>query len=256
MLNYSVTGQKQGLPILLVHGLYGQGRNLGVIARHLESSRPVITVDQRNHGDSPMLDRHDYPAMAADLAQVIEAHGGQVDLAGHSMGGKAGMMLALTRPELLRKLVVMDIAPVAYSHDQTQYIDAMQAIDLQGLERRGQADQRLAAHLDDSRLRAFFLQSLDLTSQPARWKLNLPVLRRDMSAITGWPQDLPQGAFSGPSLFIRGAESDYVTRSGQEAIRSYFPQARMLALKNAGHWLHADQPGALAETLASFLGEG
>lgn len=256
MLNQTVTGRDQGLPILLVHGLYGQGRNLGAVARRLAENRRVVTVDQRNHGDSPNMERHDYPAMAADLAEVIEANGGRADLAGHSMGGKAAMALALTRPELVRKLVVMDIAPIAYQHDQSRYVEAMEAIDLRGIDRRSEADRRLAEHVRDSRLRAFLLQSLDLKSDPAAWKLNLPALRREMGKITGWPEDLPRGSFDGPALFINGAQSDYVTEAGEAAIRAYFPQARLVVLKDAGHWLHADQPEALAETLAVFLGEG
>ena len=256
MLNQIISGPEGGVPVLIVHGLYGQGRNLGAIARRLAESRRVILVDQRNHGDSPRSERHDYDSMAGDLAEVIEAHGGKVDLAGHSMGGKAAMVLALTRPELLRKLVVMDIAPVVYQHDQTQYAAAMQAIDLNGIDRRSEADRRLAEQLDDSRLRAFFLQSLDIKTDPARWKLNLPVLAREMSGIVGWPEGLPRGSFGGPALFISGAQSDYVTRQGEVEIRAYFPQARLVTLKDAGHWLHADQPEALSETLAVFLGEG
>ena len=256
MLNQIISGPEGGVPVLIVHGLYGQGRNLGAIARRLAESRRVILVDQRNHGDSPRSERHDYDSMAGDLAEVIEAHGGKVDLAGHSMGGKAAMVLALTRPELLRKLVVMDIAPVAYQHDQTQYAAAMQAIDLNGIDRRSEADRRLAEQLDDSRLRAFFLQSLDIKTDPARWKLNLPVLAREMSGIVGWPEGLPRGSFGGPALFISGAQSDYVTRQREAEIRAYFPQARLVTLKDAGHWLHADQPEALSETLAVFLGEG
>ncbi len=111
-LHFTVSGQDQGLPILLVHGLFGRGRNLGAIARRLSEHRRVILVDQRNHGDSPHTPDHSYAAMAGDLAEVIEAQGGRADLAGHSMGGKAAMVLALTHPELIRKLVVMDIAPV------------------------------------------------------------------------------------------------------------------------------------------------
>lgn len=256
MLNHTVSGPPQGVPVVIVHGLYGQGRNMGSLSRRLAEGRQVITVDQRNHGDSPHLPRHDYPAMAADLAEVIEAHGGRADLAGHSMGGKAAMVLALTRPELLRKLVVMDIAPVAYRHDQTRYAEAMEALDLTAVTRRSQADQLLARHVEDSRLRAFFLQSLDLKPSPPVWRLNLPVLRAEMDKITGWPEGLPRGSFDGPSLFVSGALSDYVTSEGEAAIREYFPKARLATLKDAGHWLHADVPEALAETLAVFLGKG
>ena len=129
-------------PLLIVHGLFGSGRNWGVIARRLADDRDVFAVDQRNHGSSPWSDRHDYPAMAADLAEVIRHIGGRADVLGHSMGGKAAMQLALTDGALIRRLVVADIAPVAYGHDQTRHIDAMRALDLTGVTTRGEADRR------------------------------------------------------------------------------------------------------------------
>lgn len=255
-LNHTVTGPESGLPIFLVHGLFGQGRNLGVIARRLAGTRRVVAVDLRNHGDSPHDSDHSYRAMADDLAGIIADFGGRADLAGHSMGGKAAMVLALTQPDLLRKLVVMDIAPVAYGHSQNHLIDAMEAVDLDGLDRRGEADRRLAGGIDSPGLRAFLLQQLDLKSDPARWRLNLPVLRDWMDRTTGWPGDLPKGMFGGPALFMAGANSDYVDDAGEAAIRDYFPQAKLLRIKNAGHWMHADAPEAVAETLAAFLGDG
>ncbi len=255
-LNHTTTGPESGVPIVLVHGLFGQGRNLGVIARRLGRTRRVVTVDLRNHGDSPHDPDHSYAAMAGDLAQLIGDLGGPVDLAGHSMGGKAAMVLALTQPRLLRKLAVMDIAPVAYDHDQTHLIDAMQAVELDGLDRRSEADRRLAQNLNAPALRAFLLQQLDLKSDPAHWRLNLPVLRDWMDRTTGWPDDLPKATFDGPALFMAGAESDYVDSAGEDAIRDYFPQAKLVRVKNAGHWMHADAPEAVADTLAVFLGDG
>lgn len=249
-------GPAEGLPVLIVHGLFGQGRNLGNIARKLAETRRVVTVDMRNHGESPQSDSHGYADMAGDLAETIAALGGRADLVGHSMGGKAAMLLALTRPALLRKLVVMDIAPVSYGHSQNHLIEAMQRMDLTGLTRRAEADRRLAAEVEDRGLRAFLLQSLDLKAQPPAWRLNLPVLHAWMDRITGWPEDAPRGGFDGPALFLAGANSDYVDAEGEQAIRALFPQARLVTLKNAGHWMHADAPEAVAQTLAAFLGEG
>lgn len=194
--------------------------------------------------------------MAADLAGLIGELGGRVDLAGHSMGGKASMVLALTRPELVRKLLVLDIAPIAYAHDQNRYIDAMENLDLTGLDRRTEANRRFSSHLNDPALRAFLLQSLDLKSEPPRWRLNLPALRREMPKITGWPDGVPQATFAGPALFIAGALSEYIGKDGEAAMHAYFPQARLVRLKDAGHWLHADVPEALAKTMALFLGDG
>lgn len=255
-LNHTITGPETGLPVLLVHGLFGQGRNLNAQARRLSQTRRVVTVDLRNHGDSPWDDDNSYPAVAGDLAELIRDLGGRADLVGHSMGGKAAMTLALTQPDLIRKLVVMDIAPVAYRHTQTGYIDAMEALDLPTIDRRSTADKAMAADVDEPGVRAFLLQSLDLKSDPPRWRLNLEALRDQMPRIIGWPEDLPRGSFDGPVIEVMGEESRYVTEERQDALRAYFPQAKVIRVKGAGHWLHADAPEIVADILSNFLGEG
>jgi pimeloyl-ACP methyl ester carboxylesterase len=238
--------------ILIVHGLFGSGRNWGAIARRLSGGRRVVTVDQRNHGQSPRAPRQTYPEMAADLAEVARSIGGPVDVVGHSMGGKAAMVLALSAPGLVRRLVVADIAPVAYDHDQTAHIRAMRGLDLAGLAgSRAEADRRLAAAVPDPALRAFFLQSLDLRSEPPVWRLNLDVLEADMAQIVGWPD--VAGRFDGPALFLSGGESRYVLPEHRPAIRALFPAARFARLPRAGHWLHAERPAEFAETVGVFL---
>ncbi|WP_295047941.1 alpha/beta fold hydrolase [uncultured Paracoccus sp.] len=255
-LNHQITGTDDGLPVLMVHGLFGQGRNLGALARRLAERRRVVTVDMRNHGDSFHDADHGYPALAGDLAQVIADLGGRVDVVGHSMGGKASMVLALTQPERVRRLAVMDIAPVAYGHSQTALIDAMEGLDLSAIDRRSAADAALAQAIDEPGVRAFLLQSLDLKSDPKAWRLNLPALRDQMGNLVGWPEGLPRATFDGPVLEIAGETSEYVTDAGQAALRSYFPQARVVRVKGAGHWLHADAPEAVAQILVSYLGDG
>ncbi|MDN5568614.1 MAG: alpha/beta fold hydrolase [Paracoccus sp. (in: a-proteobacteria)] len=255
-LHHDISGPEDGLPVLLVHGLYGQGRNLGAQARRLAENRRVITVDLRNHGDSPHDADASYAALAGDLAQMIDGLGGRVDLVGHSMGGKAAMMLALTHPQMVRRLAILDIAPIAYDHDQTRFVDAMQGLDLSQVTRRSQADARLADAVRDAGTRAFLLQNLDLKADPKAWRLNLDALRQGMPQIVGWPGDVPADSFGGKVMALRGALSDYVTQAGEDALRHYFPQVRIVTLKNASHWLHADAPEAVAETLVAFLGDG
>ncbi len=247
----STPAATKATPLLIVHGLFGSARNWGVIARHLASTRDVISVDMRNHGTSPRAPSQSYPDMAADLAEVIAAQGAPMDVLGHSMGGKAAMLLALTQPELVRKLVVADIAPVAYEHDQSRHIDAMQSLDLTGITSRGEADRRLSAAIDDPALRAFFLQSLDLKADPIAWRLNLPVLRAEMSKIVGWPKT--QGQFNGPTLFLTGGTSNYVRPEYRDTIKALFPKARFAKLPEAGHWLHAEAPRAFEQTVEVFL---
>ena len=236
-------------PLVIAHGLYGSARNWGVIARRLSDSREVIAVDMRNHGRSPWHDSHTYPEMAADLAEVIASIGRPADVVGHSMGGKAAMVLALTRPDLVRRLVVADIAPVAYTHSQLRYADAMQAVDLSRVTRRSDAEAQLAALGVEPALQSFFTQSLDLTER--RWLLNLPVLADQMPRIMGFPDIAAQ--WEGPALFLTGAASDYVTAAHRPAIRALFPRARFARITDAGHWLHADAPRAFEASVRAYL---
>ncbi|TNF23290.1 MAG: alpha/beta fold hydrolase [Rhodobacteraceae bacterium] len=249
MLNQIHHGQPGGTPLVIVHGLYGSARNWSVIAKRLADRGHVVAVDLRNHGDSPHRDSHSYADMADDLAEVVDSLGGKADIAGHSMGGKAAMVLALAHPGMVNRLVVGDIAPVAYDHDQTQFIDAMQAVDLDRVTKRADATEQLSAHVEDRTLQSFFTQSLDLAGK--RWKLNLEVLKREMDKIIGFP-DL-SGVYDGPTLFLSGALSDYVLPEHRPAIRRHFPKARFAKLVGAGHWLHADKPREFEASLRAFL---
>ncbi|MFG6529839.1 MULTISPECIES: alpha/beta fold hydrolase [unclassified Sulfitobacter] len=252
MLNYTEYGEAAAdrPTLLIVHGLYGSGRNWGVIAKRLADERHVVTVDMRNHGSSPHHDTHSYPEMAQDLAEVIEQLGGPVDICGHSMGGKAVMMLALTRPKLLRRVIVADIAPVTYGHTQQMFIDAMRGVDLTGVERRSDAEAQLASAGVERALQSFFTQSLDLPGK--RWRLNLDALEAEMPKIVGWPEDMT-GQFTGPTLFLSGGASDYVQPEHREPIKALFPQARFAKIPGAGHWLHAEKPREFEATLRIFL---
>lgn len=252
MLRFDTYGTPTGLPTLLVvHGLFGSARNWGAIARRMAADRQVVVVDMRNHGQSFRAGTQSYPDMAADLAEVIAAVGGPVDIVGHSMGGKAAMQLALTHPELVRRLVVADIAPVAYGHSQSHLIAAMRGMDLSGLSSRSDADRRLVAEVPDPGVRAFLLQSLDLKEDPPRWRLNLDVLEADMDRIVGWPGT--EGSFGGRTLFLTGAESDYVRPEHRAGIKRLFPAAVFARLPGAGHWLHADKPREFEAALRAFL---
>ncbi|MCG3267789.1 alpha/beta fold hydrolase [Yoonia sp. I 8.24] len=244
MLNTVHYDGPAGTPLLIAHGLYGSARNWGVIAKRLAAERPVITVDMRNHGSSPWFDSQSYADMARDLSEVIDQ---PMDVLGHSMGGKAAMVLALTHPAKLRRLIVADIAPVAYQHTQIGPLNAMRNVDLMAVTSRSEAKAQLGAlepGVDD-----FLLQSLDLKEK--RWRLNLDVLEADMAKIVGFPQ--VSGSFDGPALFLSGAESDYVLPEHRPAIKSLFPQAKFAKIPEAGHWLHAQKPREFAAAVTAFL---
>ena len=251
MLHTVHHGEATGTPLLIAPGLFGSARNWNVIAKRLSAHRPVIAVDMRNHGDSFHANTNSYHDMAADLAEVIAANGGQADVLGHSMGGKAAMVLALTRPDLLRKLIVADIAPVTYFHDQGDKIAALKAVDLSRVTRRRDAEEQLMAAIPDPQLRAFLLQSLSLTGDAPEWKLNLDALAAEMPKIMSFP-DI-DGQFAGDTLFLRGANSSYVRPEYEPAIRALFPNARIETIADAGHWLHAEQPRAFEEAVNRFL---
>jgi len=250
MLNYIEHGQATDRPgLLIAHGLYGSGRNWGVIAKRLSDTRRVVAVDMRNHGKSPWYETHSYHDLAADLAGVITHLGGRWDVLGHSMGGKAAMVLALTRPELVNRLVVADIAPVPYSHTQIQYIEAMRAVDLSQVERRSDAKPLLAPHVNDPELVSFFLQSLDAKNR--RWMLNLDTLAREMPKILGFPD--VSGVFDGPVLFLSGAQSDYIRPEHRDRIKALFPKVRFARIPGAGHWIHAEKPCEFEAAVRAFL---
>lgn len=251
MLKIARFGDRSQRKLLIAHGLFGSARNWGGIARALAATHEVLAVDMRNHGHSFHADAMDYPAMAADLAEVIRAEGGPMDVLGHSMGGKAAMMLALEAPEMVRRLVVGDIAPVSYGHSHIGHIDAMQALDLGSVSRRSEADRALAQAVPERGVRAFLLQSLEFEGGEGRWRLNLPVLRAAMETLVSFPD--AKGQFNGPAMFLGGAQSDYISADGRAAIQRHFPAARVVMLKGAGHWLHADQPEAFAKTVSAFL---
>ncbi len=203
----------------------------------------------RNHGESPRSDSQSYDDMADDLAEVIYHLGAPFHVVGHSMGGKAAMMLALNHADLVDRLIVGDIAPVSYSHSQMEFIHAMRAVDLSTVTRRSDAEAQLAAQGVEPALCSFFTQSLDVGAK--RWKLNLDALAANMDNILAFPENTAQ--FDGPTLFLSGATSDYVRPEYRPEIKARFPAARFAKLPGAGHWLHADKPREFEAAVRAFL---
>ncbi|PTX56709.1 pimeloyl-ACP methyl ester carboxylesterase [Litoreibacter ponti] len=247
MLNVQTFGDG-GTPLIIAHGLFGSGRNWGVIAKRLSDRGRVVTVDMRNHAGSFWSDDHSYEAMAADLAEVIETIGvSSADVLGHSMGGKAGMVLALRRPALVSKLVVADIAPVGYAHSQMQPIEYMRKVDLSRVERRSDVLAQLNGL--EAGVPEFIAQSLDIKEK--KWRLNLDVLAAEMDGIIGFPD--VSGTYEGPALFLSGGNSDYVRSEYRREIKELFPSAKFAKIPGAGHWLHAEKPREFEAAVRVFL---
>ncbi len=240
-------------PLLIAHGLFGAARNFGTLAKRLAGPRRVVAVDMRNHGASPWDARMDYAAMAGDLAAAVDRHcEGRAAVMGHSMGGKAAMALALTAPERVAALVVLDIAPVAYDHAHAGHVAAMKAVDLGAVRRRSDAEAALAPAVAEPAVRAFLAQNLVIDGDGARWRINLEALGAGLGDLTGWPADWP-GAYDGPALFLHGTASPYVGPEHHAAIRALFPAAEIRGIEGAGHWVHAERPEAVHETVAEWL---
>lgn len=247
--------EEQEPPLFIAHGLFGSARNFHTLAKKLATTRRVISLDMRNHGDAPWGEAR-YDEMAEDLAEAVERLAeGHANLLGHSMGGKAAMGLALSQPELLTGLIVADIAPVAYDHSHADYVAAMQRVDLSEVERRSDADPMLEDAVPEKPLRAFLLQNLEIENGEARWQINLDGLEKGMDRLIGWHDDWPHDRYEGPALFLRGGASDYAAETHYDRIRGLFPNADIEAVEGAGHWLHAEQPDAFVEAVDRWLRE-
>jgi len=249
ILNATQAGE--GPPVVLLHGLFGAARNFGAVQRALAPRFRVVALDLRNHGDSPHAPDMRYPTQAADVRDTMLSLGiEKAAVIGHSMGGKTAMAMALRWPDQVGRLLVADIAPVIYQHGNDAIARAMSAIRLTPSLTRAEADAALAAAVPRADIRAFLLQNLRLGLSPY-WRIGLTEIAAAIPDLEGWV-DLP-GSYTGPPLFVTGANSDYVTPEHRSIIRSMFPSARFVAIKNAGHWVHADNPAGFLSVVEAFL---
>lgn len=251
LLNFSKLGE-DGEPLVIMHGLFGSSRNWQTLARQLAQSFRVINVDLRNHGDSFHSQQMSYTDMAEDVIKVLRSLRVEpVNVLGHSMGGKVAMALTHQYPDTVTRLVVADIAPVAYTHGYSEIFDAIAALDIDSIERRKQADQQLAELIPDDGMRLFLLQNLVIESGKARWRLNWPVLQQAIEDIVSFVS-IDDWSIDVPSLFIRGSHSDYVADQQWDLICRHFTDPHKVTL-DAGHWLHAEQPELFFRTVSKFL---
>ncbi len=253
-----------GSLVVFAHGLFGQGRNWTQIGKALaDPDRPdrhrVLLVDLPHHGRSGWEDEFDYVGIADRVAGLLDADD-PVALVGHSLGGKVAMVLALRHPDLVERLCVVDVSPVAYDRlsQFESYIAAMRGLDLGSLSRRDDADAALADAVPDPTVRGFLLQNLRRDGEGWRWQVNLDVLGADLSEIGGWPEDRLSGAtpYPGPVLWLAGGRSDYVAPTYAAAMDRWFPTNRLVTIKQAGHWVHSEQPEVFLEVLRRFLDAG
>jgi len=247
-----------GPEVLILHGLFGMGRNWAGIAKDLAVSHRILSADLRNHGDSPWDDAMGYSLMAADVARLIETHcRPPVTVVGHSMGGKTAMVLACEHPNLISRLAVIDIAPVPYDHDFEPHLAAMANLDTGALSRRAEAEAALLAAVGDVHLAQFLSRNLRPADDGVgfQWRINVSAIARNMDDILDFPIYEADQAYEGPALFLSGGASDYVQSFHQAEIERLFPNAETEIIAGAGHWVHAERPKEVTEALRNFLNE-
>ncbi len=251
ILHAEITGQ--GPPVALLHGLFGRARNLAGVARVLAATHRVISLDLRNHGASPHASGMQYSALAQDVFDTLASLDAlPAGLLGHSMGGKTAMACALLAPEHVERLLVADIAPVAYAHHNAGIAAAMLGLALMPGMSRDDAARALEPAVPDPVVRGFLLQNFVPGAAPF-WRIGLQDIAAGIEDIESWP-DFDGSVYAGKTLFVNGAQSDYVAPAQRDAARALFPRTHFLTLKNAGHWLHADQPGAFQQVAVQFFG--
>ncbi|WP_448248699.1 alpha/beta fold hydrolase [Thalassotalea agariperforans] len=249
-LHYQQTGQ--GSDIILIHGLFGSLDNLGMVAKGLKDNYRVTSVDVRNHGQSFHQNTMSYDELAQDVINVMDklsiksAH-----ILGHSMGGKIAMQLAVNHPDRVDKLMVADIAPVAYPPHHQTIIDGLLAINLDQITSRKDADQQLAQYVEDQGVRQFLLRNIGQTDGKFYFKCHLANIAhcypQIMSAMS------LEHCFEGKTLFIKGGNSDYIQAEHRSVIQTLFPNSSAKIIQNTGHWLHAEKPTAFNKIINDFL---
>lgn len=239
-------------PIIILHGLFGSSDNWMPQAKLWSARYRIYAVDQRNHGQSPHSNDFDYAAMVSDLAEFVDDHQIQdAVVLGHSMGGKTAMNFALAHPGKLARLIVADIAPRAYNLEHYVIVEGLNAIPIDTITSRNEADAALASHVPEPDVRQFLLKNLQRKAEGGfSWKINLPVITQKLSNV-GLDLHVP-GSFNKPTLFIRGARSNYVRDTDFARIKQVFPQATIETM-NTGHWIQAEKPQEFVTLVENWL---
>lgn len=250
-LNYKKLGE--GQPLIILHGLFGSLDNWMSLAKHWSSNYEVWIVDQRNHGQSPHSSEFSYTYMQQDLKGFIDEHNIQNPiLLGHSMGGKTVMEFSMHHPNLINKMIVVDIAPVKYQVHHYAIIDALESIDFDFVKSRKEADRILSEKIEEFGVRQFLLKNMYWKEkEQLAWRFNLEAIKNEIIPISEW--DISDGEFTGETLFIKGENSEYILPSYASRIGKKFPNYDLVEIENAGHWVHAEAPKEFISELEPFM---
>ncbi len=249
-LHYQESGS--GLPLLIIHGLFGSADNWRSMAKYFSKFYRVISVDLRNHGRSPHSDEQNFDLMADDIVKLCDdLQLDKVSVLGHSLGGKVAMRFAEMQSESVHKLVVVDISPRQYFSQHTPLMDAMMALDMAQFSSRKEVDEALAPQVTDPAVRQFLLMNLQSDENGLSWRINLPALKANYQALMAPVCEL--ALLTMPSQFIYGGQSEYVTAEDRVLIEQHFTQPRFDVIDKAGHWVHAERPQQFKQLVEEFL---
>lgn len=243
----------EGSPIVILHGVFGSSDNWLTPAKMLSDNYKLYLLDQRNHGQSPKSDVFDYDSMANDLKEFIEEHQLKAPvIMGHSMGGKVAMAFAVKYPQLLSKLIVVDISPNYYPPHHQKIIEGLNSIDLETLQSRQEADSQFSKFEPELGVRQFLLKNLYRNeSNNFDWRINLPVISEKIENV-GEALD-PTSKVTVPTLFVKGGLSRYIREKDEALIKSIFLNVELATIDGAGHWVHAEKPNEFINTVRAFL---
>ncbi|XLS29892.1 alpha/beta fold hydrolase [Flavobacteriaceae bacterium M23B6Z8] len=252
LLHSKILGQ--GEPLIILHGFLGMSDNWKTLGNYYsEKGFEVHLVDQRNHGRSFHSDTFSYHLLSEDLKAYIDHHKlDEVYLIGHSMGGKTAMYFAQNFPKHVKKLIVADIAPRYYPVHHQDILNGLNAVNLENMESRNDADDQLKKHITDFGIRQFLLKNLyRKTKDRFDWRMNLPVLSLLIEQV-GEATPVDQ-KFQGQTLFIKGGKSNYIREEDAALIQNLFPNAEVKTIESAGHWLHAEKPEEFLDISMQFF---
>ncbi len=249
-LNFKKVGE--GEPLIILHGLFGSLDNWMTLSKQLGEHFEVYVVDARNHGFSPHNDEFSYEVMADDLYEFIIQHNiKKPTILGHSMGGKTAMQFAMNYPNMLSKLIVVDIAPKPYPVHHGEILNGMFALDFEKITSRREADEELTKHIPEISTRQFILKNLFWKKKgKLAWKFNLPVISDNIEMVGYELNNI--SAFEKHTLFIRGSKSNYILESDYQLIKNIFPNATIESIET-GHWVHAENPNKFFELIVNFI---
>ena len=251
VLHSTIVGN--GAPLLILHGYFGMSDNWRGLGNKFSENFEVHLIDQRNHGRSFHCDDFDYELLVEDLHNYIESHHlSKVHLLGHSMGGKVAMLFAVTYPELVDKLIVADISPKYYKPHHEHILAALNTVNFSIQDSRKKVEDVLKIYIEEPGILQFLLKNVYWkTKGQLAYRFNIHSLTENNSEVG---EALPSFThFSGPTLFLRGEKSNYITKNEESLIEAHFSNATIVTVKNAGHWLHAENPTQFFDEVVSFL---